>query len=307
MSTTQTLPRPIAPSTPATLQKGRVLDIDPDHFRGHFAKKAHTVQHRLVGHPLFELPRLMELARKLPEKHVEYNSGNLPISVDWQQTPRTGLSVEESIRRIEDCCSWMFLKRIEQDPEYKELLDMVLDDIQTHSEGIDPGMYDRAAAIFISSPNAVTPYHMDQEHNYLCQIRGQKTIKVYPGKQVLVEKELENHVSRKSYDRNLVLRPEHEALATTFELTPGHALYFPPFDPHYVQNSPAVSVSFSCGFFTPSSDRRWGIHRFNLGLRRLGITPTPYGQSPKGDALKSFGYRAVRRVKGVFGAGKKED
>ena len=32
----------------------------------------------------------------------------------------------------------------------------------------------REAFIFISSPNTVTPYHMDPEYNFLLQIRGTK-------------------------------------------------------------------------------------------------------------------------------------
>ena len=286
---------------------GKAFNIDAEHFRANFAQKPHLVAHRLVGHPLFQLPRLMELARRLPEKHVEYNSGNIGITTDWDKTPRTGLSIEESIRRVEECCSWMFLKRVEQDPEYKALLDQVLDDVQAHSEAVDPGMYDRAAAIFISSPNAVTPYHMDQEHNYLSQIRGHKTIKVYPGREVLTQDELENHVSRKSYDRNLKFRDEFEAKATVFDLQPGYALYFPPFDPHYVVNSNEVSVSFSCGFFTPRQDRRWGIHRVNRRLRNWGLTPTPYGESPTRDAVKCGLYRFGRRVGKLLGRGSQDE
>ena len=297
--------RAISTAPPGTA--GRAFNIDPEHFRTNFAQKPHLVAHRLVGHPLFTLPRLMELARRLPEKHVEYNAGNIGITTDWEKTPRTGLSIEESIRRVEECCSWMFLKRVEQDPEYKAVLDQVLDDVQTHSEAIDPGMYDRAAAIFISSPGAVTPYHMDQEHNYLSQIRGRKTIKVYPGNEVLTQEELEHHVSRKSYDRNLKFRDEFEAKATVFDLQPGFALYFPPFDPHYVLNGPDVSISFSCGFFTPRQDRRWGIHRVNRRLRGWGITPTPYGDSPRRDALKSGVYRLGRRLSKLLGRGEQED
>jgi hypothetical protein len=308
MSTEQALLPEIQPavapiSTAPVGRPGQAFNIDADHFRSHFGQKPHLVAHRLAGHPSFSLPRLIELARRQPEKYVEYNAGNIGVTTDWEKTPRTGLSVEESIRRIEECNSWMFLKRVEHDPEYRELLDQVLDDVQEHSEAIDPGMYDRAAAIFISSPGAVTPYHMDQEHNYLCQIRGQKTIRVYPGREVLGEEELENHLTRKSYDRNLVFRPEFEAKATVFDLTPGHALYFPPLDPHYVLNGPEVSISFSCGFFTPRSDRRWGIHRFNRGLRRWGITPAPYGASPWRDSLKFLGCRVSRRVGRWFGAG----
>ena len=41
-------------------------------------------------------------------------------------------------------------------------------------------MYKREAFIFVSSPNAVTPFHMDPEHNILMQLRGTKTMTLFP-------------------------------------------------------------------------------------------------------------------------------
>jgi len=40
-------------------------------------------------------------------------------------------------------------------------------------------MCEREAAIFVTSPGSVTPYHMDKEINFLLQIRGTKTISVF--------------------------------------------------------------------------------------------------------------------------------
>src|SRR5262252_6345054 len=94
------------------------LEIDPSRFRSCFNRSPFLFRHHLTGHALLGLPRLIKLARTLPEKYVEYNAGNIPVSIDYYSTPRTGLSVEESIRRIEDCCSWIVMKRVEYDPEY---------------------------------------------------------------------------------------------------------------------------------------------------------------------------------------------
>src|SRR5262245_63771662 len=84
----------------------------------HFARRPFVVRHRLTDHPLFALPRLIELARMLPEDRVEYNAGDVPVSLDPARTPRTGLSIDETIRRIEECRSWMVFKNVERDPEY---------------------------------------------------------------------------------------------------------------------------------------------------------------------------------------------
>ena len=34
--------------------------------------------------------------------------------------------------------------------------------------------------IFVSSPDAVTPYHFDPEHNILLQLRGTKAMTLFP-------------------------------------------------------------------------------------------------------------------------------
>src|SRR5216117_2052129 len=156
----------IGAGEPATA--GRFLDIDPETFRTHFNRKPFLFRHHLSDHPLFRLPRLAELARTLPPCIVEYNAGKIPVSLpDWENTPYTGLSAEETVRRIEECGSWMVLKRAEADYE-------CLDVLKPLSEPLEPGMCEREAAIFVTSPSSITPYHMDKEINFLLQIRGSK-------------------------------------------------------------------------------------------------------------------------------------
>ena len=92
-----------------------LIGIDPEVFAAYFDRKPFHLRHGLGDHPLFSLPRLMELARRLPEEFVEYNAGALPVGVRPQDTPRNGLSPEETVRRIAECGSWMVLKRVEQD------------------------------------------------------------------------------------------------------------------------------------------------------------------------------------------------
>ena len=175
--------------TPAT----GLLDIDPVTFRGCFDRRPFLIGHALTNHPLFEISRLMRLCRSLPESSVEYNAGNIPISVDPKRTPGNGLSAEETIRRIAQCRSWLVLKYVEQDPEYRALLHDCLAEVAWQSESLRPGMFLEQGFIFLSSPGSVTPYHMDPEHNFLLQIRGSKRIHMFDGRDrsVLSEEELE--------------------------------------------------------------------------------------------------------------------
>ena len=86
---------------------GDLLEIDADRFQANFGHTPFLIGHRLASHPLFQLPRLVELSRRLNAEDVEYYAGKVPMSVAKDLTPRNGLSIEETIWRIEECCSWM--------------------------------------------------------------------------------------------------------------------------------------------------------------------------------------------------------
>jgi hypothetical protein len=278
-----------------------LLDLDPAVLRAGFDRTGFLIGHRLADHPLFALPQLVELARNLPEKFVEYNAGNVPVSLDPTTTPRTGLSVEETIRRIEECRSWLVLKNVEQDPDYRELLHRCLAEVEAVVPEHFHGLSQREAFVFVSSPGSVTPYHLDPEHNFLLQIRGTKQISLWDrdDRTVLSEEELEAQYS--GGHRNKVFRDEYQARATVFELTPGKALHFPVTAPHWVKNGDAVSVSFSITFQTRATERRATVYYVNSRLRKRGWTPTPYGRSPWRDGLKYNAFRVARRVRGLLG------
>jgi ribosomal protein L16 Arg81 hydroxylase len=280
-----------------------LLDLNPEAFQAHFPHEPFLVRHRLGDHPRFALTELVELAKRLPEKHIEYNAGNLAVNADPDQTPRNGLSVEETIRRIEECNSWMVLKYVERDPKYAELLHHCLDEVRVHSEANAPGMCQAEGFIFISSPGSVTPYHMDPEHNFLLQVRGLKTVHLFDpnDRALLSEQELERFY--RGAHRNMVFKDEYQQKARTFHLSPGDGVHFPVTAPHWVQNGPEVSVSFSITFRTRALEKRSAVYVFNDGLRRRGLTPAPFGRCPWRDALKYNLYRAWLRARKLFGNG----
>jgi hypothetical protein len=258
-----------------------------------FGRAPFAVGHRLVGHPLFELPRLIELARRLPEAKVEYNAGNVPITLDPKRTPRNGLSAEETLRRIQECDSWMVLKNVERDPAYAALLEDCLQEVAVSGGPRVREMWDRQSFVFVSSPNALTPYHMDPEENFLLQLRGTKTLHVLSGadRRVLSVDELERFHG--GAHRNLVFRERYRALARSFPLVPGDGVHVPVTFPHWVQNGPEVSISYSITFQTRAGLRRAHAHRANGSLRRLGLEPSPPGESAFADEMKHFVLRGL--------------
>ena len=157
-------------------------------------------------------------------------------------------------------------------------------------------MHQREGFIFISSPSAVTPYHMDPEHNFLLQIRGEKQFNVWDGRDrsVLSEIELEEYFF--GNQPQPVYKEEYRPKASRFELAPGDGLHVPVATPHWVQNGDDVSISFSITFRSRVSERQQIVHRVNRGLRRQGANPTPYAASAVA------GFRQVLRLPGAEGS-----
>lgn len=264
-------------------------ELEPGVFKSDFNRRPFQIKHDLVGHPAFALERLVELAKKLPPALIEYNAGDLPITQDPTKTPQTGLSVEETIRRITECKSWMVLKRVEHDPAYSKILDDCLDQVAP----LAPGMRRRQGFVFISSPGSVTPYHIDHEYNFLLQIRGVKNMTIFDPS-VLTEEALERFY--RGEHRNLIFDQSHTDKSKTFELHPGDGVHVPVNAPHYVLNGKQASVSFSITFRTPEGDRRSAVYQVNDKLRRYGLKPRPVGKQPLVDQAKYLGYAMYERV-----------
>jgi hypothetical protein len=285
---------PDAQATPEAVRPtpvGPYLDIDPVDFYARFCVQHCSVHHRLCGHSLFEMPRLLALARRHPPRLIKYNAANLPVSATPAQTPRNGLSIEQTIRQIEDCQSWMMISHIEEDPEYRTLLHACLAEVEALGHPCTRDVFAREGYVFLSSPGAVTPYHMDPEINFLFQIRGRKLFYVVPGadRSVLPEAEIEQFYGG-AHD-SLKFREELRARATLFDLRAGDGVHVPVNDPHWAVNGAEVSISFAMTLQTEATRRRGVLYAVNHFCRRRGWNPTPVGRSRVRDALKYQGYR----------------
>lgn len=157
-------------------------------------------------------------------------------------------------------------------------------------------MQNLEAFIFVSSPAAVTPFHLDPEQNFLLQIRGTKKLRVFdatPGA-VISEGTLERFFS--GAHRNLVYDERHEVHGETFTLCPGDALHVPVASPHWVRNGEELSVSLSVTFRTERSRRFGHAHAINAKLRAVGLVPQRVGSAAWRDRLKSAAFRALQKT-----------
>jgi hypothetical protein len=103
-----------------------VITADRDALRRDFPLKPFAIHHKLAGHPLLTLTRIAQLAAELPRDLIEYNSGKVAISQDPDAIPYLDLDPVEVVESIETAGAWMVLKRVENSPEYRRLLEDTL-------------------------------------------------------------------------------------------------------------------------------------------------------------------------------------
>jgi hypothetical protein len=192
----------------------------------------------------------------------------------------------------------MVLWYVEQDPAWRRLLHDCLDDVEAHVRGRDGGMLQREGFLFLSAPNAVTPWHFDPEHNLLLQIRGSKEMNVGRfADQADQLRELDRY--HDGGHRNIEHAPGD---VESFPLEPGRGVYVPPFAPHWVSNGDAISISLSITFRTRRSQAAERAHGVNARLRRLGLHPKAAGQDPRSDRAKAAVWSGIQELKRARGA-----
>jgi hypothetical protein len=264
-------------------------------FAAHYPEVPHKLTHALGRHPLLELDALAALAESLPEASIEYNKADQPLGVDGKPDP-TGVPIGATIRKIAETGSWAVLKNVEQHPAYAALLADLLSEIRAEIEARTGQILKTQSFIFISSPNAVTPYHFDPEHNILLQIRGSKVMTQFPAGDPAYAPDEVHETYHTGGARELRWRDELAAGGTEFALAAGEALFVPVMAPHFVRNGPESSVSLSITWRSDWSFAEADARAFNGVLRRIGVKPRSTGRWPHANRAKALSRRVLRKL-----------
>jgi hypothetical protein len=197
------------------------------------------------------------------------------------------MPVQETIATIAENDSIVILKHTEQDPIYGPVLQDFLGRVVTLAgEQMRSDVTVGEALILISSPHRVTPYHMDNETNFLVQVRGDKWFYVFDHDDPTLVSPQEREQYFMGDISSIPYRKERQKDAVAYDLKAGYGVHVPLLAPHWVQNRDNISIAISITYELRSVGRLHRIHRTNHRLRRLGVNPTPPGVSPWRDSLK---------------------
>lgn len=266
-------------------------------FAEAYPEVPHKLAHSLHNHPLLALEALARLGEALPPSAVEYNRGDLPIGVEGKPAGN-GLTIGETIRSIATSGSWAVLKNIEQVPAYSGLLASLLEELRPQIEARTGRMMKTQGFVFISSPNAVTPYHFDPEHNILLQLVGTKVLTQFPAGDPFYAPDEVHETYHNGGGRELRWHDGLAAGGTPFPLAPGEAVYVPVMAPHHVRVGPDPAISLSITWRSEWSFAEADARAFNGMLRSMGLAPNAPGRWPLRNSAKAFGWRVYAKVTG---------
>lgn len=269
-----------------------------------FSHQTNTIpflfRHTLDRHPLFSPEKMFDLAREFANSgdslYVDHGKveANSPLLPPRQEAFGHAQAFQSLIAGNENV--FFKMARINQRPEYQSFLAGAMDEF-LQASGLPASGWDRkrTISVFLATPHRVTPFHIDGDLNFLCQVAGTKTVWVADGRdpEIVAPAEIERFC-----------RGDHEACrykpvalqrAWRFELTPGTGVHIPIFYPHWVENGDELSISVSINakpaHYTPAA-----VYRVNSYLRQMGLRPSPPGVHPWLDRLKQQVFAWGRRL-----------
>jgi hypothetical protein len=267
-----------------------ILQASHKEFKNNFNLRPFKFHHTLHQSGLFEIPRIVELAKRIIEKNGNFCALNFrhgAIDTKFSAMPQSE-RLADTVSRLGENGTWIKLTRAQDyDPEYAQVLDVITAELESLSDfPLREDMTFVAMTLLLSSPNIATPFHIDHESNFLFQIQGSKDVCLFPAtdRELVPDQEVERYYSG-NFEAALYRR-EMQDRGTVYRLAPGEVVHHPPLAPHWVKNGDNISVSISINYCTKSLERRARVYQANYFLRMMGLEPLPPGLSPLRDSLK---------------------
>ena len=284
--------------------------VASEDFRSCYDTKPFLYQHNFSNHELFTWPALKELAKKAASPERMNRKGAVREAmvpgfmvmkgkrVKWG-TPEFFSALDEAFDNLEAADLRMKISSIHEYDGYREILEESKSNLSDLT-GTDfrKSLNHGIATIFVASPNETTPYHIDEEVNFLSQIRGIKLVRLFDGndRSIVTDKDMEGFWFGRSF-----IDQVPDSKFQLFTIGPGQGVFQPPFFPHLITTGPEVSVSLSFPFAKlkfPEAE----VYRMNAYMRKFGVTPKPVGKRPGVDRLKSsFVRHAMSLKRSMFG------
>lgn len=237
-------------------------------FRSKFGKTITGASHTLDRSPLFCDASLAALLDVYPRDKL--GIWTFAAHGEGEEAPVRGiapdLSGEDLLRAVRTGRIWLNLRAANHHvPDYASIGTGIFDSLQA---GSGHRVFKRDMGILISSPGVNVHYHLDIPMVALFQVRGEKTMWVYPPEEQFAPARTIEAIALREQEEGLPYRHAFESSAQRVTLKPGMAVSWPQMAPHRVQNGDMMNVSLSCEFMTMPALLRANALYTNAHLRR---------------------------------------
>jgi hypothetical protein len=289
-----------------SLSSAARLDLDDAIFAENYDRIPFGFSHNLHDLALFENETLRSVCETYAAHPQDYFvSCSAPTAgTVFYSVPKTPLKPHEAFDQLAAGSYKILLKRLERHHDgFRELLDALFAQVKGHlrRNRLPDEVVRLESSVFISAPQATTPFHFDPEVNFLSQIEGEKVYHLYEPS-VLGEDEVEPLYVRATTDIGQVdLARRDPSAEHVFRLRPGTGLHQPQDAPHWVETVGSRSISYTFVYETREGRTRSRVRACNAYLRRLHLDPSRPGERPAQDAIKAAAMAAAIPVRRQIG------
>jgi len=243
-------------------------------IRKTFGKSLVSASHTLDRSPSFCDASLAALLDAYPRDQL--GIWTFAAHCEGEEAPIRGVapdvSGEDLLRAVREGRIWLNLRAANRlVADYAAVGEQIFDGLQAIT---GRKIFKRDMGVLISSPGINVHYHLDIPLVALFQIRGEKTVWLYPATDQYAPNEKLEAIVLREQEEGLAFRSEFEMEAEKVLLKPGMAITWPQTAPHRVQNGDMLNVSLSCEFMTLPALLRANALYTNGRLRRdFGARP----------------------------------
>jgi hypothetical protein len=282
------------------------LNLDDAVFAENYDRVPFGFSHNLHRLALFENEAIRSLCQTYATHPEDYFVAlSAPTAgTAFYSVAKTPLKPHEAFGQLTAGSYKILLKRLERHHrDFRDLLDALFNQVEERLRlhNLSDEVLRLESSIFISAPQATTPFHFDPEVNFFSQIEGEKIYHLYEPS-VLAEDEVEPLYVRATTDIGQVdLARRDPSAEHVFRLQPGAGLHQPQDAPHWVETVGSRSVSYTFVYETRRARKLSRVRSFNAYLRRLHIDPARPGQRAARDTMKAAAMAAAIPVRKQIG------
>ncbi len=257
----------------------------PASVRQQWARVPLCLDHALHHSTLFSDATLYGLIEHYPRDHLSLiQTAGSGEPQRWEAGALGPLSGHQVMEAVVAGQYWLNLRCVETvDVRYAELLQQLIGELAMQLGQPVTDFSQATLGILMSSPHAEVYYHSDLPNQSLWQIRGSKTVWIYPAQPPFVTRRDLEDIAIFESEFKLTHQPSFESAATAMTLTPGKMLSWPLNAPHRVVNEACVNVSLTLEYWSRQAQRSQqlnmanGVLRHRFGWQQLRTQQTGVG------------------------------